>query len=308
MNFIINKKFMWYHQREKELLKKYIVNSTESEEEKISFFIVSGQKWLKKSEFIKNLSKEILWDYFINDFLYIQDFSQKLWKTHNIPVEKKEGSVIYKTLVKDYSYQNIGTREMNNWLVQSSFWKTKIIFIENIERMTWGAINAFLKACEEPLKWRIIIASTSNKSRIIDTVLSRAITINVSPFGKDELEKYCIENEYFQDDSELRNLLISDWSSLSFLEDINKVYQEDKTIWTLFKQIPKLQDDDIGLFQKISLFEKIKSFGYDKEYIDMIIIDAIQREGWEYANKRLEVKKMYDSIFRKEHIFLCGLV
>jgi len=54
--------------------------------------------------------------------------------------------------------------------------------------MTIAAINAFLKTCEEPLPNRIIIATTANKSQIIDTVLSRSILI---PFYKDNfISKY----------------------------------------------------------------------------------------------------------------------
>jgi len=82
--------------------------------------------------------------------LYIKDFSFELQKEHTIKVEMKNDETA-KTLYSDYNYQDLGTRELNSWLQQSPSGEAKILLIENIERMTIGAINAFLKTCEEPL-------------------------------------------------------------------------------------------------------------------------------------------------------------
>lgn len=298
-----------YHEEQKKLLKTYIDNAVNSPESKISFFIVSGPKWIKKSDFIKELSKEILEDYYINDFLYIQDFSKELWKNHNILVAKKESSEKYKTLLKDHNYVDLGTREINNWLVQSGFWKTKIVFIENIERMTGGAINAFLKSCEEPLHWRIIIASTSNKSKIIDTVMSRAIDIKVSWLTQDQLLNYCEEKGYFQTDSELKNIVCKMSMGVpNFVDVLHQLIQENADIISLFKDIPKLHNKDFGLFKKIAMFDKIKELWLDVQYIDMIIQDAIEKECRQQAEKWVKVKKMYDTNIKKENLFLYGLV
>jgi len=43
--------------------------------------------------------------------------------------------------------------------------------------MSISAINAFLKTCEEPLPNRIILATTANKSQVLETIISRSITI-----------------------------------------------------------------------------------------------------------------------------------
>jgi DNA polymerase III delta prime subunit len=120
-----------------------------------------------------------LGQYYPNDFLYIKDFSIQLKKQHNIKVEEDRKET-YKILLNEHNYKDIGTREINLRLQQSPAGKNKILLIENIERMTISAINAFLKACEEPLPNRIIMATTANKSQILDTVISRAITIDAS--------------------------------------------------------------------------------------------------------------------------------
>lgn len=298
-----------YHEDKKNLLKKYIDNATNSAESKISFFIVSGPKGIKKSEFIKEISKEILGDYFINDFLYIQDFSKELWKPHNILVEKKESSEKYKTLIKEYEYRDLWTREINNWLIQSWFWKNKIVFIENIERMTIGAINAFLKSCEEPLIWRIIIASTSNQSKIIDTVLSRAITIKVWGLSYTQLLEYCAENKFFQWDEELKELVCKMSMGIpSFIDTLYYLIQSDPAIISLFKDIPKLNNKDFWLSKKILMFEKIKELWLDIEYIDMIIQSCIDQNQRERAERWTKVKRMYDTNIKKENLFLYGLI
>jgi DNA polymerase III subunit delta' len=54
----------------------------------------------------------------------------------------------------------------------------KILLIEHIDRATVGALNALLKAFEEPLSNRIIIVSTLNKDMILPTILSRALLIH----------------------------------------------------------------------------------------------------------------------------------
>gem|GEM_PF-1275243 len=135
--------------------------------------------------------------------MYIKDFSFELQKEHTIKVEMKNDETA-KTLYSDYNYQDLGTREINSWLQQSPSGEAKILLIENIERMTIGAINAFLKTCEEPLANRIIIATTSNKSQILDTIISRAITI---PFGQND---YIVDQNILADLESLVKVLDSD--------------------------------------------------------------------------------------------------
>jgi DNA polymerase-3 subunit delta' len=78
--------------------------------------------------------------------------------------------------------------------------------IENIERMNSSAMNAFLKTCEEPLSNRIILATTSNKTAILDTILSRAITIPFYESSYEELQEYCITHDLFKTVPELKDI------------------------------------------------------------------------------------------------------
>ncbi len=231
-------------------LKKYIQNSW-NWAGKISFFILSGPKDIWKSQYAQDIAKETLWDYFQNDFLYIKDLSVELGKDHNIKVAQKDDET-YKTLYKDHNYQDIWTREINRRLQQSPSGKQKILLIENIERMTIAAINAFLKTCEEPLPNRIIIATTANKSQIIDTVLSRSILI---PFYKDNfISKY------------------------DFKEDLQSISQVLATTWNIHK--------------KHSLLLDINKKWLIQPFLDELIAYYVSVDDMSNSKKRLKIKKM----------------
>ena len=126
-------------------------------------------------------------NYFVTDVLKIKDFSEQLEKRHNLKIEYKSTAETAKTLIKEQNYQDLGIREVNNRLQQSAIGKHKIAFLENIERMTTEAANAFLKTCEEPLPKRLIIATTANATQLLETILSRALTIKFNELSDDEL-------------------------------------------------------------------------------------------------------------------------
>lgn len=111
----------------------------------------------------------------MNDYLPLYDLSQQLGKHHALKVEipRKDQAII----IDGQQYIDMGTRDIIHRLALSPVGKYKIVFLENIERMTISAANAFLKTFEEPLPNRIIIATTSNRDTLLDTIISRAFLI-----------------------------------------------------------------------------------------------------------------------------------
>lgn len=75
--------------------------------------------------------------------------------------------------------------------------------------MTIAAANAFLKTCEEPLANRIIIATTGNKSKVIDTILSRAILVPFSELTQQDMTSIANEHMLFSDDPVVQELIIT---------------------------------------------------------------------------------------------------
>jgi DNA polymerase III gamma/tau subunit len=85
--------------------------------------------------------------------------------------------------------------------------------------MSISAINAFLKTCEEPLPNRIILATTANKSQILETIISRSITISFD--SKDLIFKNDLTSEL---ENVVKTLASNEniHNKHSFLVDINK--------------------------------------------------------------------------------------
>lgn len=122
------------------------------------------------------MKEKLVGKYGLQDFLHIKDFSEQLGKEHQVKVEYTKGETAEK-LLKDYGYQDIGVREINEWLTQSAVGERKVLFLAYIERLTPSAANALLKSCEEPLPGRIIIATTASVESVMETLISRASLI-----------------------------------------------------------------------------------------------------------------------------------
>jgi DNA polymerase III delta prime subunit len=70
----------------------------------------------------------------------------------------------------------------------------KVVYLENIERMTINAANALLKTFEEPLPNRLLVASVSSDDQLLDTIASRAFIIRFHPLSITETEHYITEH------------------------------------------------------------------------------------------------------------------
>lgn len=81
---------------------------------------------------------------------------------------------------------------MSAWLQQSAFSGKKCLLIENLERMSNAAMNAFLKTCEEPLKHRFIFATVSDESAILPTIFSRALLVRFAPLSSAQMKEFLV--------------------------------------------------------------------------------------------------------------------
>jgi len=190
-------------------LKKYIDMVFSGDPKSPHFLIVAGPQHIGKSSMVTDILREKMGNYFVTDLLQIKDFSEQLEKKHSIKIEYKSTAETAKILVKEYNYQDVGIREVNTWMQQSAIGKYKIVFLENIERMTSEAANAFLKSCEEPLPKRLIIATTANANQLLETILSRALTIKFHALSDTELSQRMESEKMFSNNAELKLLVIN---------------------------------------------------------------------------------------------------
>lgn len=129
-------------------------------------------------------------------------------KTHTIPVELKDANITVELL--DGSEQpNYGIRELNLRMQQSGFSPLKFVLIENIQRMSGSAMNAFLKTSEEPLPHRFIIATVPHTSQVLDTILSRSIALHFDALSEKEMQDFATASNIAPYDPELREILIA---------------------------------------------------------------------------------------------------
>ena len=295
------------NEHSEKLLEQYL-NTSVSDWEKIKFFILSGPSGVWKSETVVNMSKKILWEFFYNDFLHIKDFSKKLWKEHELKVEYNSDNATSKELLDTYNYTDLWTREINEWLWLSPAWEKKILLIENIERMNRAAMNAFLKTCEEPLQNRIILATTGNKSRLLDTIISRAIIIPFFEYSYEELEKYCDEKWYFTWDNDLKSFvcMMSMWKIWNVDLFHEKIAENDE-LKGQFKNI-------ISILEKWNLWVKYQSLlsisnnWFIEPVSDWLVSYYVFHDKFNEAQKWLNVRKYIWTNVKTDHLIFSGLI
>ena len=292
------------NEHSKELLEKYLWWSSE----KVNFFILSGPKGVWKSEIVVELAKQILWDFFYNDFLHIKDFSDKIWKEHELKVEYKDNNETTKLLQDSFNYQDIWTREINDRLGISPAWIKKIVLIENIERMNRSAVNAFLKTCEESLPNRIIIATTSNKSRILDTIISRAIIIPFFEYFYEELIKYCDEKWYFAWDNDLKNLVcLMSQGKLWTLDLFDEKLSENDELKNKFKNIINILQSS-PIWVKYQALLDINNAGITEQFLDWLIAYYIQKDQFDSAQNWLNIRKVIWTNVKNDNLLFSWLI
>lgn len=70
----------------------------------------------------------------------------------------------------------------------------KVVILEEADKMTQDAQDAFLKTLEEPPEQTIFILLVQNQNSLLPTVLSRCQVFNIRKISKQQIEKYLFEN------------------------------------------------------------------------------------------------------------------
>jgi len=102
--------------------------------------------------------------------------------------------------IQEKDFLNVGARQIVEFLSTTSFGNYKVVFIENIERMNISSANALLKKLEEPGKGNFIFATSSNKDKLLSTIVSRAFLINFYPISFDEFNKFLDDHHIVLED------------------------------------------------------------------------------------------------------------
>jgi len=297
-----------WNQESIKITKQYI-NNYLKDQSMPNFLLLTGPKNIWKSTTIKEIAKVILKDFFQNDFLQLEDLSEELEKKHTIKVTLSKDKNKHYITKKDNSekYYDIWTREVNERLQRSSTWKTKILFIENLERMNTAAMNAFLKTCEEPLPNRIIIATSSNHSLVLDTIHSRAIHIRYSALSPTDIQKVCNQNNLFIEEEKIQQIiwdisLGKPWIIFKYNNIFQKNPEIKKDILTLITLLEK--KENINKAHKLLI--SIKNLWIINDFLDGRIHYATKKKisTWSW----IKVKKMINANINQDNLLLYWLI
>lgn len=299
------------------ILRKYLDNFILSQNRSIPFFIISWSKNIGKTTAIQSLIKEYLGQFFANDFLYIRDLAgnydwdiDKIKKNHSLKVQlskKKEENFLEMT--NGLEYHDLGIREINLWLQQSKVWSFKAVLLENIERMTPEASNAFLKTCEEPLPWRIIFATTSHQSQLLDTILSRAIIIKFNELTNADIKKFIVEKWYFEWDDKFIDFVanISMWRPWVVVK-LHDIFEKNDLLKQDFIKLVDLLKSKKSIFAAQDILKNLNNNGYIDSFIDWWIAYCVENDMFEQAKRWLETKKMLKNNVWIENLILYWLL
>jgi DNA polymerase-3 subunit gamma/tau len=120
--------------------------------------------------------------------------------------------------------------------------KYKVYIIDEVHMLSAGAFNAFLKTLEEPPSYAIFILATTEKHKIIPTILSRCQIFDFKRIANQDIVK-----------------------QLEFIAKEENITAEDAALHIIAEKA------DGGLRDALSLFDKIVSFAGDNlSYQDVI--------------------------------------
>ena len=297
-----------WNEQASQTLRKYINNVIETWKW-TQFFLLAWPNWIWKISHAKSIIEEILWWYMYSDCLFVQDFEPFTWKFHTIPVEVKDDRR-YIQFPDETQHENFGVREMNEWLLNSSFSWKRFLLIENIQRMSNSAINAFLKSAEEPLADRFIIATVPHISMVLDTIRSRCITIPFSTLTNEEMQKFAEENQIFVNDKQLQTVMIAMamWKP-GFLKNIADKVQNNGDLWENLKKLTTwLLPDSKPMWELYQTLKAISEQWLLNDLLEWWI--AICSEKWDYeqAERRIQMKKYLQSNVNQDSVLLYGLM
>ena len=88
------------------------------------------------------------------------------------------------------SVDDIREQVNNDIIIKPYSSRYKIYIIPEAELMNPQAQNALLKTIEEPPEYAVIMLLTNNLDKMLPTILSRCITLNLKPVGELDMMEY----------------------------------------------------------------------------------------------------------------------
>lgn len=91
------------------------------------------------------------------------------------------------------SVDEIREQLVNDMGIKPYSGRYKIYIIDEGEKMNAAAQNTLLKTIEEPPAYGIVIILTANREMLLQTILSRCVTLNLRAISSNDVKKYLME-------------------------------------------------------------------------------------------------------------------
>ncbi|PWJ42146.1 DNA polymerase III subunit gamma/tau [Sediminitomix flava] len=134
--------------------------------------------------------------------------------------------------------------------------KKKVYIIDEVHMLSNAAFNAFLKTLEEPPEYAIFILATTEKHKIIPTILSRCQIFDFNRIGVEEIS-----------------------GQLSFIAQEEGITAEQEALMLI------AQKADGGMRDALSMFDMIVTFSEDKTVNYQTTIDNLHILDYDYFFK-----------------------
>lgn len=236
------------------------------ENEKVSHaYIINGEKGMGKKTLAKTFAMTLLCE---------EKGRQPCLKCHSCiqALTDNNPDIIYVKHEKAnlISVDEIRSQFVNDVDLKPYSYERKVYIIEDAQLMNVQAQNAMLKTIEEPPAYTVALLLTTNVDSMLQTVLSRCITLNMQPLKKEAVKKYLMEKDNVTDyQAEIAvsfaggNLgkAKSLVSSAEFSEMLEEVIQVLKYI------------KDMQAYEMVAAVKRAADYKYTfHEYIDLIIL------------------------------------
>ena len=160
----------------------------------------------------------------------------------------------------------------------------KVYIIEDADKMTVQAQNAFLLSLEEPPEYILFFLLCENSSDLIETVRSRAPTLRTEHISEDEIEKYLLSRDKRAES--VKNFSLSDWKTLLSIASGSIGYAlellDDKKRNEVFELRRSASEFIIALSRssKKGALETVSSFGTKRQDViyRLILIETALRD------------------------------
>ncbi|NPA53304.1 MAG: DNA polymerase III subunit delta' [Aquificae bacterium] len=192
----------------------------------------------------------------------------------------------------------------------------KVIIIENAEKMNTEASNALLKTLEEPPENSMIILTTTNQNKLLPTIISRCYKIRFNPLPKEEIYQFLLHKDFSESDAKTFSVLSDGSLSLySAVKENPKIYQFAKDLALLFLDknlriegiinladiLDKLDNKDLSIV--LQIVQTILHKKMLKGEFDIDLYDRLLKEYQEFekaikagVKKKLAVEGMYFNV------------